>query len=633
MENIIRAGSSKDPSSIRISSLKETAFSKDRKGCWEYALTEDTTPEEGRRYFKKDSGSFIETTPIENPMEEGLYVSRYTKNPGYIEVDLSSGLDSLPSEKQYPDISPDVGSQIGVQVDVFCEKPAYLPFDKGEDGGHARYYPLGDNLKGYDLCQYLSSDRVLAHSEAGLSTEGTYRSIKGSAFTKLEPQPTGDDDVEGYYLFFEDSTVPLDRGVNSCQTIYYRPGFSNREKYGRGICHSYKGLLPGYRYSGNLLKYDDGKDSWEDNWQGHAGITVGTGNIYNAPDGVAIILNRGTTFTKTVVLGPGTYTFSYFARVDDSCSDDINRHETLNNPYTALLTLPGDGGTPINIIDTEWERHFKTFTLDRQEDCTIGISFPYGGDLPLKVCGMMLTETPYPMVYRPDGQNYSSAEEEESDVVRPLDIEFIESSGAAGWTAYYTRSFYAEKGRWNAFECIDSLGKSITFGHREGKLFLMAGGNTDSREVVWDDIHTDKSCCASFVEKVHLVYENGRLTCTTVIGTEKYGLSVLVSGDDFRGMFPGDDVTYDLLLGGYVEGDEVICLMSAAYTGLVVYNRPIGFEAGFRKAMNTPMVISTGRCYDEKYPIDGEGTEVEYSNIDEIRTVLMSSLITETTAV
>lgn len=589
----------------KIFSMKETDFNEEVFN--EFSFTEDASIEEGKTYYSLDNSVYKEKVPESNPKEEGLYEAKIA-NLGYL--DFSDSLISNGKVAENLKLDPEVASYDGVRIDTFCEKPAYIPPDyKGI------YFPLGDNLIGYDLQDFISANKIQAKGKAPENPPDYYK--KAGGFSKKEVSV--DSSVEGLFVD-ADGLLPLDRGNNDVRTVYSPVNFKNEDKtrYGRNINFSYDGLKPGSLDCGNLLRYDEGRENWKDNW--HNCDVELSGNIYRASDGLILRNITSTTcFEKTILLPEGTYTFSFFIKADDT--DGLNGRLIYDNPQKGLI-CPASKNDNTFEVSTSWERKYRTLEVSSEEESiTLKISFDQPNhNCPIKICGMMLNEGGYPKTYNPNGLGYDGKEID--DIKMPLDIYFLDDKRidpSKDWSLMYKRKIDIPKGRINDFYLVDSIGDAY-FGYKNGKTFI--GKKPD--ETTYDNINSSEITIAdknrSYTENVLITYnrvtESINYYVYTFVDSKNrkhdsyhYSKNLPITIDRLVGTIPQDNVKYNLLLGGCIEKDEnditnLDMPMSATYSDLIIIEGKCLTENEWHNILNIQASITPAVMYYENYHED-----------------------------
>jgi len=572
----------------KIYSLKSKDF--DSSVFNEFFKTEDTTIIEKKNYFKKQSDDSYEVTiPTENPKSEGLYENKHVRSG------LSKGLQKVDPKVRVLDSklpSPSI-NYTGVMVDNFCEKPAFIP----DTYGKAIYYPLSDKIEGYDLKNFVHSDFIKAKGYC-TTNEIEYYQRNGNTFEKLTVQPRIGDKVSNYYI--QSDSISCDKGSNDIRTTYYNPEFSNKTLYGKKINFSFDGLKPGTLRSNNLLKFDNNETSWLVNWKNCIEKKVSK-NIYNTVDGLQLKVNKDSYFEKTLSLSAGTYTFSCFMRLDDTVYYDngienVNERKIVEQKDIIDFTI--NDKTYSYLVNTDWEKHFTTFTIDSNKEYTLKLSCnDKKSNLDLKVCGLMLTNTTYPKTYNSRGQEYDQVVI--NDKTYPLNVLFLSDEKidpSDSWTLLYRRKIDANSSfTSNVCLCVDYLGEKIKFGYLNNKAFIDVNGKYIDKEININNF-------INHVENIILKYDYERkiLTYEVRSNLDKYVFDNLdVSNISLEGIMPKDTVKYNLLFNVVVD-DGLDCLMSGTYNDLMIFTGLVSNDDIYR-IINNIMTFTNGRVYYETY--------------------------------
>lgn len=579
-----------------IFSMKEKEFKEEVFD--EFSLTEDTSIIEGKIYYSLDNGAYRDTVPEINPKEEGLFEARIA-NPGYL--DFSNSLTSNGKVTENLKLDPKVNSYDGVRIDAFCEKPSYIPSDyKGI------YFPLGDNLIGYDLQDFMSANKIQAKGKAPENPPTYYK--KAGAF--LENEVAVGSSVEGLFVD-ADGLLPLDRGNNDVRAVYSPVNFKNEDKirYGRNINFSYDGLKPGNLDCGNILRYDAGEKGWHSNW--HGCDVESSDNVFKASDGLVLRnITSNTFFKKTVALAKGVYTFSFFIRVDDT--DGLN-HKLDYSIRQGGTISPTSHNNGTFYASTFWERKYITIEVVDEETptvLTINIGKPQHS-CPIKVCGMMLNEGGYPKTYNPNGLGYDG--KAINDIKMPLDIYFLDDKRIdpdKDWSLMYKRKIDIPKGRMNDFKCFDMLG-DIVFGYQNGANHI---DGTD-QDIDSENILMTADRNKSYTENILISYSQTKNEVFYYVdsGEYRFNSNTKVSSiEDLYGTIPQDNVKYNLLLGCKIGKDEngqafLDMPMSATYSDLIIIKDKCLTTDEWHNILNVQASITPAVMYYENYHEDDDG--------------------------
>ena len=580
-----------------IFSMKEIDFKEEVFN--EFSLTKDISIKEGKTYYSLDDKVYVEATPVNNPKEEGFYEARIV-NPGYL--DFSNSLISDGKVAENLKLDPKVDSYDGVRIDAFCEKPVYIPLDyKGI------YFPLGDNLVGYDLQDFMSANKIQAKGKAPENPPTYYKKVGGF----LENEVAVGSPVEGLFVD-ADGFLPLDRGNNDVRTVYSPVNFKNEDKirYGRNINFSYDGLKPGNLDCGNLLRYDDGQSNWRVNWDVNCEAEF-SNNIFRASDGLVFKnITSDMHFKKTMQLFKGVYTFSFFIRADDT--DGLN-HKLDYSIHQGGIISPTSHNNGTFYISTSWERKYRTIEVVDEETptvLTISIEKPQHS-CPIKVCGMMLNEGGYPKTYNPNGLGYDGKAID--DIKMPLDIYFLDDKRIdpnKDWSLMYKRKIDIPKGRMNDFRCFDMLG-DIVFGYQRGANHIDGYDQYIDSENILMTANRNKS----YTENILISYSQTENKVFYHVDSGEYAFdsSTMVSSiEDLYGTIPQDNVRYNLLLGCKIDKDEngqayLDMPMSATYSDLIIIEDKCLTKDEWHNILNVQASITPAVMYYENYHEDDDG--------------------------
>ena len=267
-----------------------------------------------------------------------------------------------------------------VTTDVFCEQPDFIT-----DG---IYYPLGSDLYGYTIA-----------------------------------------DIKNTYN---------ERLRDSVENVIKPPKMYDSDIYLEGIPFTFEGVTPCNRYSCNLLRFPSNETSWESCWHTVDGSKIGItscDNVYNAVDCLSLNKIPQNTYFEYVYenMPAGDYTVSCNMRVfDDTTSGNMvlmvlpdgyeYKGEGTDNGHSVI------GHIPMNNIIDDWKTFYYSFNIKEvgtykiivaTNCCNINNTNNNYENFNLKVCGMMLTKTTYPMIYNAYEQNYDGKSEsyEPSDII------------------------------------------------------------------------------------------------------------------------------------------------------------------------------------------------------------------------
>lgn len=442
-----------------------------------------------------------------------------------------------------------------VTADVFCEQPNFIA-----DG---IYYPLGSDLYGYKI------------SEIKNVCSNRYKD-KSTAVIK---PPT-----------IEDSNALLE-----------------------GIPFTFEGVTPCNKYSCNLLQFPKDKTSWGSYWKYYNNgvkndltITEDCDNIYYSSDCLELYkVPKNTYFEYVVDLDASSYTVSCNMRVFNGTTSGSTVLMVLPNNVSysedgATLSSSIIGHVNMDGITDDWKRFYYSFTPSAKgsykiiiatNSCNLNNANNYD-NFNIKICGLMLTKTAYPMTYNALEQNYSAAEiqyKDESALVGtlgyPAIFDIFNKDGGISYNTGFTIT-YKRKFPYTNTNAYDYLGKDFRI--RET---IDSNSSYNGRGFVTEQV--------VFVVKSDFSYIKYSSLANSETYKDTQGSNLLLS-----------DKTYLYL--GYNPNDKTYS-NNTTYSDLIVYNEALTDEK-VKKVFNTNLTFS--KCYLES--IKDYGVLLKHTNFREM---------------